>query len=455
MIIIIFIIFIAFFVKGAFFLDPDFGWHLKMGQLILHQGIPATDPFSYTMPSFPFIDHEWLTNVIIALLYPTIGMYGLAIIAAFLTVAAVYMQIGRNWYRWTPCLFLLTSTTLISFTGVRPQIISWFFLSLLFTIVFNKKTRWRFTLPLLFLLWTNLHGGFAMGIAALLVVIIARFFEQKKVNVADIFVFLCCIAATFVNPYKARVWEEIWRSISDQNLRGSIQEWTPTIFVADFSTWILIPFSFISLFRYKNRFSLPQLSVWLTLLIAGLSSIRHFPLWTVINLAMQNSNFLYFQKEASLHKYGKKRFATATSGFFAGVGFLFFVYICLMLRLLLINDAPYPASAVRYLKNNLPASQIFSVYRWGGYLIWKLPEKKVFIDGRMPSWKWESAPHGESNNAFLEYNKMLSGKIPMKHIIDKYHIDTLLFPVDLAKQFKSAGIKEVYRDSVAVIYFAP
>ena len=46
-------------------LDPDFGWHLKTGELILERGVPKIDWYSFTMPDFLWIDHEWLTDVFI------------------------------------------------------------------------------------------------------------------------------------------------------------------------------------------------------------------------------------------------------------------------------------------------------------------------------------------------------------------------------------------------------
>ena len=70
--------FILSWVRGTFMLDPDFGWHLRMGQIILQTGIPATDPFSYTMQSYPFVDHEWLTNIGFSYLHPLIEIPGLA-----------------------------------------------------------------------------------------------------------------------------------------------------------------------------------------------------------------------------------------------------------------------------------------------------------------------------------------------------------------------------------------
>ena len=59
----VFLIFLALFIKGLFLLDPDFGFHIRGGQIINLTGVPKLDPFSYTMPSFPVIDHEWLTDL--------------------------------------------------------------------------------------------------------------------------------------------------------------------------------------------------------------------------------------------------------------------------------------------------------------------------------------------------------------------------------------------------------
>jgi hypothetical protein len=41
-------------------LDPDFGWRVKTGELILQRGIPKIDWYSFTMPDFPWIDHACL-----------------------------------------------------------------------------------------------------------------------------------------------------------------------------------------------------------------------------------------------------------------------------------------------------------------------------------------------------------------------------------------------------------
>src|SRR5262249_28959330 len=58
---------LVFFAAGlATFTDPDYWWHLKTGELILHNhAVPRTDPFSYTAAGKHWVAHEWLSEVII------------------------------------------------------------------------------------------------------------------------------------------------------------------------------------------------------------------------------------------------------------------------------------------------------------------------------------------------------------------------------------------------------
>src|SRR5690554_6008795 len=78
------VIFSVFFIKIYNTTDPDFGWHLRTGEIIIKEGIPKTDPFSYTMPNFPYVDHAWLTDVFIVVIYSSFGKLGLTIVFSLL-----------------------------------------------------------------------------------------------------------------------------------------------------------------------------------------------------------------------------------------------------------------------------------------------------------------------------------------------------------------------------------
>jgi hypothetical protein len=60
-----------------------------------------------------------------------------------------------------------------------------------------------------------------------------------------------------------------------------------------------------------------------------------------------------------------------------------------------ITAANFPVRAVEYLHRHPVPGPMFNSYGYGGYLIWKLPEQKVFIDGRGDLY--------EDGGAFGEY----------------------------------------------------
>ena len=207
------LLFCLFFLKGVVSLDPDFGWHLATGQIILEKGIPRTDPFSFTMPSYPYIDHAWLSDTFIAFLYPKVKMFGLAAIALFLTVlsflfvhsletiepkkalsgkssfANLFPASNRIFALFTSISFLFSLTILLPFILVRTQIITWFFWSILIRVLLDKKLwgKYKVFLPAFFLLWANLHGGFFLGLVAVLIVIVVKSWNEKKRNGFEIY----------------------------------------------------------------------------------------------------------------------------------------------------------------------------------------------------------------------------------------------------------------------------
>ncbi|MBU3978204.1 hypothetical protein KKE68_00700, partial [Patescibacteria group bacterium] len=155
------IIAIYYWARGVVMLDPDFGWHIRMGQIILSNGIPATDPFSYSMPSYPVVGHEWLTDILLAWLLPVIGYKGLAGIFTFISLGALVLQwkaVRKQQRQFVFIPFFLSLTTLVFFFGIRPQVISWFFFSLKLFVARDRERfrKWRWWLPVVFLVWANL-----------------------------------------------------------------------------------------------------------------------------------------------------------------------------------------------------------------------------------------------------------------------------------------------------------
>jgi hypothetical protein len=77
-----------------------------------------------------------------------------------------------------------------------------------------------------------------------------------------------------------------------------------------------------------------------------------------------------------------------------------------------------------YLKNEVKEGEnikLFNNYNWGGYLIYHIPEIKVFVDGRGPHWVSDTG-----YSAMEDYLKVIRGEMGGKLIFDRYNINTLL-----------------------------
>ena len=490
------IIFVIFLIRGGVFLDPDFGWHLRVGEIIQESGFPKTDPLSFTMPTFGFVDHEWLTNISISYIYSIFGMWGLAVCFSLFAVLAVgasltrvadkfHQRIAIN--KFIPNIVtLLSFSVLLPFFGVRPQVLSWFFLAIILWILFKKWNylKARFAVVPLILLWTNMHGSFVIGVGVLFLVLFLKLVRTRKIEFSEIVVLPASLAVTFLNPYGVRLWGEVWMQFSDTSLRWNISEWMPAILMVDFSFISLLVFSVSLIYRYRSKFTIEELSLFFLVLFSAILSRRHVPLWVIVALPMATACLNYFYDEVKLIKQAKGRLRKIYIYAWFGTLVIFSSQAFFSLRsaYLLTEDKYYPSRAVAYLKAEMPEGNIFSEYGWGGYLIWKLPEKRVFIDGRMPSWRWDKNPEGELGNAFDTYTKLLGGKIDYKEIFNNFNVDTVLWPKVVAKgaidilaekienffvkddekekfdfleQLEKDGWEIIYEDSVSAIYRKP
>ena len=482
----------VFWARGVIFLDPDFGWHLKTGELILREGIPKSDPFSYTMPSYPFVDQTWLIDVVMARLYPAIGAIGLAgFYAVFLTLTlaiGVFGSVSRL-KRITverslglAALLLLAAATLLYYSRVHSQAMTWFFFSVLLWTIHSpeRRKRYRYFIPFLFMFWANIHGGFMAGLATLAFFIIVRSIRRRRF-LGDFLVLCLSSLATLVNPYGFQLWVDVGRTLLSSTLMRSIQEWLPAIQFINVGLPFLLAFSGVLIWRYKASFSPEALGLYGVFVLAGLWSQRHIPLWVVVGGPLGAVAVERLALEAVGMRGGRRRLVR----FWLGVLLISLAIFVVQVRIVLQNvqrvseEQFYPRWAVEYLRSTLPSGQVFSSYEWGGYFLWKLPEKRVFVDGRMPIWRWVPPPR-DSGSAFEEYLRLVRGELPIAEVFEKYGIDTVVWPVvrykdkpsftdrleffwdavfgaredlpDFGERLVAEGWGIVYRDPVAVIY---
>ena len=307
--------------------------------------------------------------------------------------------------------------------------LAWFFTAVFIYILQNARRGNALVLiPLIELLWVNMHGSFIIGFPIYAVFIFAEMLINKRVNKLMIASFLATLLASFATPYGLNNWQETVTILTDSKLASNVSEWQSSIFVAHPLPILFFTLTFTLLVKYRKKIKTETVCLYLFFLALSAKSIRNVPVWVVAGLPILNEQLDAFGSTLKDH-IAKTRFSKAQAK-------LFYIVLAVALFQLVIifksnrgfsENNYYPANAVDFLKAQNITTNIFSTYNWGGYLIWKYPEKKVYIDGRMASWRSSSAPANESGGAIDDYVKLNKDADFAKAQFAKYNITHVLW----------------------------
>jgi len=216
--------------------DADLWGNIRYGQDILIAGrVPDHDPHSFTS-DVPWINHEWLTEFVMALAYDaggTSGLVMLKVLLACLTLAVLWRAVRADGVFEPLALGLLLIATLGAsylFMTIRAQLFS----ALLFVVmlsVLNAAARGRTRLllwtPFLFCAWANLHGGWLVGLGVVGLWAGSRLLAGTLAWRWAISVPVLALAGTAVNPYGFHLWRFLWGTVGLS--RPDIAEWQPLL----------------------------------------------------------------------------------------------------------------------------------------------------------------------------------------------------------------------------------
>src|SRR3984893_14369359 len=88
--------------------DPDIGWHIQTGELILEtHSLPRTDPFSSTMKGQPWFAWEWLYEILLGILHWACGLNGVVWLCALLVAAIFALLLSQLLQRGTGLLLAI------------------------------------------------------------------------------------------------------------------------------------------------------------------------------------------------------------------------------------------------------------------------------------------------------------------------------------------------------------
>lgn len=173
--------------------DPDLWWHLASGRyMVENQKLLNFEAFSFTLSGIPWINFEWITEMVYYSIVNLFGFLGFSIFCHVFFVAILslfYLCLSQN--RVPPlfklCLFWIGFELLTYRFDARAGLISLFLLPLFVYLVGKMETHQKQTgkyFPLLFflltILWINSHAGVLYGVGLLFAFALGARWGKKR-----------------------------------------------------------------------------------------------------------------------------------------------------------------------------------------------------------------------------------------------------------------------------------
>lgn len=390
------LLFLAIFaVAGTMPMQSDSYWHLRTGlELWQRHAVPRHDPFAFTVPpDYPWPNHEWLAQALFYAAYRLGGLPLLTLLCAGLATLALLPSHahgrGRELHR---AAILIISLPLVRYGwAVRPQLFTLLFLA----VSLHLLVRERFLfLPPLFVLWANLHGGVTLGGLLMLSAVCVAFAERLRRPQDPVagrrlrLLFVCtgaCGLATLLSPLGPRILLFPLESVHRLKAAGIIEWRAPDPRRIEGALFWLLALGFLAALLRGGR----RLHGWEDrllvgaavpfLLMAGLS-VRNIPPFLLF--AVPALTRLLPERFLGLHRPERAPGRTAGVAAVSAAALLCAAFLvrAYTLPLTRLDWRPMSAAAIAAVRNC--PRPMYNTYDNGGYLLWFVPERKVFIDSR-------------------------------------------------------------------------
>jgi hypothetical protein len=446
--------------RTGFLNDPGTFWHLRLGREILRTGdVPRHDMLTWSCDGVVWVDQSWAFDVGLALLVDHAG-WTAAIMATALGLAWIYGALARGLLEdgGSPAITLLV-TILATGVGsvhflIRPHLFTLGFV--LWTLRACQKQhlhggRQIARIPLLMVVWANVHGGFLAGPVIVLTAGIGHALSgpldaERRRNVARFarVFFLACVAP-LLNPYGLDLYRHVGHLLVSSGVTDLIDEYQSIPFgkangrVVEWIVLALVAVPSLSA-RRIDRYSLAQSVVWLHL---ALGSLRHAPLFALAaapGLAQTLDGL-------PLAAPALGRLRRGWSAWPAVVTLALGLAVAGGLRYGGFSPKVWPLEGLPVLNRQPTGGHLFHEQDWGGMIEAQCdPPRRAFLDDRFELF---------GRGAILEYIDALNGGPAWDEVHDRERFDLVWVRPErgLARRLaREPGWRELHRDGVSVLF---
>lgn len=422
----------------------DFWHHLARGrEMVEYGGILPLETFTYTIPSQPVRDPNWLTQLAFYGLF-RLGGLPLVVTVNSLLLAAVLGLIVWLCQRHLRSSLLSAGFALAAAAGlwqlliVRPQTVSLMLFAILYALLLaaERRPRWLLAAPPLCALWVNTHGAFPIGLALIGCFTLAAAYDawrrrlelgaqatRRFVQLAA--TLLACVAATLANPYGWRIYEYVLVT-SGQAAGRAIEEWRPASWrqLSGAMLYASLVAMAVTVFVHRRRLTARDWVLLGCFLLAALQAVRMLVWWWVVigPLAAR----LWAERVPARLRDSETDSQTDLSAWaFCGallLGIALSLPWCESFSPLVRHKSPRLEADLEGLlaeaKSSAGPVRVFTRFEWGEFLTWTLPQRQtIFMDGRMENYPprvWD------------EYLAINCVDPEWRQVLDRYHVNYLL-----------------------------
>ena len=453
----------AFILIAVFFVrvvspTTDTYFHLSIGRLTAQtRQIPNTDPFVYGAQDNHFTSTEWLSGLIFFEAVKVFGLNGLILLRLTLSLATLFFLYQT--------LSLITKSQLPKIAAVltfaymaaprlfdRPESFSYLFLAITnyscFYFYLKKKLPFNFyLLPLIFLVWPNMHALSPLGLAIFSLFLAIFSFEHfkfgKKNPSSSIFTLIYVLSASacllqserffyFLNysgEFKISEFmslpEKIMLSggrdfLNQISLSVYIYLTLVTLYLASFilllkkkadPTLQIATFVFLAIFALPFKFSRLLAPISLVNLPMLFILAKELPIASTLKVFLTRTTFalIVLLLTASIftgHVVGSREdISTVTVGSNQkAIANLFWKPF-------------FPTSSPEIINKYLNSQRLFTSMFWSNYFIWYSPQAKVFADAL---WDYRNPQE------VADEQTIANGENGWQELLKKYNIDTVV-----------------------------
>ncbi len=405
--------------------DPDTFTHLALGrELVYQRGFPAHDPFSFGASDAPYYNPEWLFDVGLFLVYLAAGTAGVVLLKAAIVALAV-------WILWldsraqgesaaeapiglaTRAAILTTVVVMIWHRFVeRPDIVLMVFLG--FTIYalnayLNTGRHWIYMLPLVQVVWTNMHPSVVVGLVPFAAIIgggvalrvgtalVKRWWTPTRAAIPSwrqlgvvTAVLASVLIAAGVNPYRFEPLTLPFKMADHQWLRQEVMELQSPRLATWPGPFVMTALLLLSLLGTITRLPLIPGLTALPFVRLGFSAVRFVFLLeivvapilaralTVIMAGVRGPVVRRLLLGGAVATAGVAVLTAGVTG--AGIGPL---ADARKVPGFAVNERWVPEAALRYLDARGVEGRLFNAFHFGGYIAWRdFPRRVPILDGR-------------------------------------------------------------------------